>query len=183
MAANTFSSVVRLHDLQGRCLFLHANVVCKRGAGLKVGPNTVNIHLMSGSFYSRYGKHSKCRISDRTVHNFVPWCNFSFRNLSFTFVVSASWICNSAIYVVHCFVQIDFSVMCYCYNFAQIFIFDIQVFRIRSLPRERIRKREVLGRNLSPTSLWCDTNRIGKSACNNSSLPCEPGYRAVALQW
>ncbi|XP_069683777.1 intermembrane lipid transfer protein Vps13D isoform X2 [Periplaneta americana] len=34
--ATTYSSVVRLHDLQGRRLFLHGNVVCQRGAGVKV---------------------------------------------------------------------------------------------------------------------------------------------------
>lgn len=36
VTATTFSSVVRLHDEQRRRLFLHGNVVCQRGAGLKV---------------------------------------------------------------------------------------------------------------------------------------------------
>jgi hypothetical protein len=40
--AATFSSVVRLQDEQRRRLFLHANVVCQRGAGLKV---SVKHHL------------------------------------------------------------------------------------------------------------------------------------------
>jgi hypothetical protein len=49
VGANTFSSVVRLHDLQGRRLFLHGNVVCQRGAGLKVSlyllnTKTVELH-------------------------------------------------------------------------------------------------------------------------------------------
>jgi len=37
--ATTFSSVVRLHDEHRRRLFLHGNVVCQRGAGLKVRVN------------------------------------------------------------------------------------------------------------------------------------------------
>lgn len=39
VTATTFSSVVRLHDEQRRRLFLHGNVVCQRGAGLKVRVN------------------------------------------------------------------------------------------------------------------------------------------------
>lgn len=39
MTATTFSSVLRLHDEQRRRLFLHGNVVCQRGAGLKVRVN------------------------------------------------------------------------------------------------------------------------------------------------
>ena len=40
VTATTFSSVVRLQDEQRRRLFLHGNVVCHRGAGLKVRVNT-----------------------------------------------------------------------------------------------------------------------------------------------
>ena len=36
IGANSFASVVRLHDLQGRRLFLHGNVSCHRGLGVKV---------------------------------------------------------------------------------------------------------------------------------------------------
>jgi hypothetical protein len=39
VTATTFSSVVRLYDEQRRRLFLHGNVVCQRGAGLKVRIN------------------------------------------------------------------------------------------------------------------------------------------------
>lgn len=50
VAGNTFSSVVRLHDRQGRRLFLHGSVVYHRGAGLKVRPyllnrKTVTVHI------------------------------------------------------------------------------------------------------------------------------------------
>lgn len=48
---------------------------------------------------------------------------------------------------------------------------------------KELKKREVAGIHSSPTSLWCDTNHIGNSACNNSSLPWEPGYQAISLQW
>ncbi|KAJ9601170.1 hypothetical protein L9F63_000690, partial [Diploptera punctata] len=34
--ASSFGSVVRLHDLQGRRLFLHGNVTCHRGLGVRV---------------------------------------------------------------------------------------------------------------------------------------------------
>lgn len=36
VAPSTFSSLVRLHDMQGRRLFLTGNVVYHRGAGVKV---------------------------------------------------------------------------------------------------------------------------------------------------
>ena len=39
VGANSFGSVVCLHDLQGRRLFLHGNVTCNRGLGVRVSNN------------------------------------------------------------------------------------------------------------------------------------------------